>query len=135
MRSDVALESPVARATPMSSSRRGLEAPRTTDSLQPRKATAAEPAKAEQGQGHGGGNKPRGHEDDEGGYEQPRAGIDAEHARVGHVVAGDALQKAPGKRQPHAHQKRGEHPGQAQVHQGVGEALAGRAGEDLPQLL
>lgn len=103
MSSDVALESPVARATPMSSSRRGLEAPRTTDSRQPRKATAAEPAKAEHRQGHRRGEEPCGYEDDEGGHEQPGAGVDAEHARVGHVVAGDALQKAPGKGQPHAH--------------------------------
>ena len=57
MSSDVALESPVAKATPMSSSRRGLEAPRTTDSRQPRKATAAEPAKASTGQGHRGGER------------------------------------------------------------------------------
>ena len=103
MSSDVALESPVARATPMSSSRRGLEAPRTTDSRQPRKATAAEPAKASTGRATAEGNEPRGYEDDEGGHEQPGAGVDAEHARVGHVVAGDALQKAPGKGQPHAH--------------------------------
>lgn len=49
-------------------------------------------------------------------------------------LRGDALQKAPGKRQSHAHQKRGEHPGQPQVHQRVGEAPARRAGKDLPQL-
>ena len=60
MSSDVALESPVARATPMSSSRRGLEAPRTTDSRQPRKATAAEPAKASTGRATAEGKSPAG---------------------------------------------------------------------------
>ena len=60
MRSEVALESPVAKATPMSSSRRGLEAPRTTDSRQPRKATAAEPAKARTGRATAEGKSPAG---------------------------------------------------------------------------
>ena len=60
MSSDVALESPVARATPMSSSRRGLEAPRTTDSRQPRKATAADPAKASSGRATAEGKIPAG---------------------------------------------------------------------------
>ena len=60
MSSEVALESPMARATPISSSRRGLEAPRTTDSRQPAKATAAEPAKASRGRATVLGMRPAG---------------------------------------------------------------------------
>ena len=49
MSKDVTLESPVASATPMSSSRLGEDAPRTTDSRQPRSAVMSDPAKARAG--------------------------------------------------------------------------------------